>query len=121
MRPFMTRAGKSATPAKLDYATPPPRGSVRTLGLAKWGLFWGIVSILFHLTESGPSINGVQTSPMRWSAPGFQVCLCVIALWVCFRALRKIRRSVTPVGGMPLAITGACLAGLKLLMLYFLY
>jgi len=106
---------------QLDYQTPRSPIPPPVLGLAKWGLFWGIVSILVSVTESGGSINGVATTPTRWSVPGLQGFVCVLALWINWRALKQIKRSAIPLGGKPQAIVGACLAGVKLLLLWILY
>jgi len=61
-----------------------------------------------------------QTARTQWDEPQLQTLVCFIALWVCWRAFRKIKRSAIPLRGKR-AIAGATLAGFKLMMLAVLY
>jgi len=104
----------------LEYASPRRNQSVPVLSTAKWGLFWGIMSLLCFFKGQG-SINGVQTARTQWDEPQLQTLVCFIALWVCWRAFRKIKRSAIPLRGKTRAVVGATLASFKLMMLAMLY
>ena len=100
---------------------------VPVLSLAKWGLGWGIAAWVLPILitsgggsvtyGSGPTKVVYATPVTSWMPTEGQIVVVIVALGVSLWALQRVHRSHGQLRGKAYALTGAILAGAKLVWL----